>query len=69
MEGFLSTSLREDKGIEYSSNVILEITIKESHLDDDLDYGFAFLKEFSEYPFEEEVLINCFNVFQVKEVS
>ncbi len=70
MEGFLSTTLKFKLAKEFYTNVIIEIEINKSNLGDELDNGFVYmnLHNYSAYSSEEEVLINCMNIFKVKDV-
>ena len=74
MEGFLSSSLQQDislryffekKPEKYSKNALVEIVVKGENLGGDLDWGFAYIKDSSYYPNEEEVLFNPINIFRV----
>ena len=74
MEGFLSSSLEQDIGLRYlfekkseqkSKNTLVEIVVKSENLGGDLDWGFAYIKESSYFPNEEEVLFNPINIFRV----
>ena len=52
----------------FEGNALLEIILTgKGERDPDLDYGYADISELSEYSYEEEVLINPLNTFQVLE--
>ena len=43
----------------------MEIEVKTSNLGGAIDWGFAYLKEYSSHPTEEEVLFNPINIFKI----
>ena len=74
MEGFISTTGKKDMGmlLAFAKNVIFELIVPDCFQqprDDETDFGFLSIKEFSAYPQEEEYLFNVLNVFEVISIS
>ena len=65
MEGFMSTSLSYDKISNFIDNALIEITVFKDDLGGELDNGFAYLKEISEFSHEDEVVFNAINMFRI----
>ena len=65
MEGFLSTTLREEVSFLFARNVIFIIEVPVSNLNGPQDHGFAHMRSYSLYPAEKEVLFNAFNLFKI----
>jgi hypothetical protein len=65
MEGFLSTTLREEVSFLFASNALFIIDIPVSNLNGPQDHGFAHMSSYSLYPAEREVLFNAFNLFKI----
>ena len=56
----------------FAKNVIFEIIVPDSSWslrDDETDFGFLSIKEFSAYPQEEQYLFNVLNVFKIASIS
>ena len=58
MEGFISTTSKKDLGLlfAFAKNVIFEIIVPDASFrprEDETDFGFLSVKEFSNYPDEE----------------
>lgn len=74
MEGFTSTTAKKDMEMlhMFSSNVVFEIIVPDltqQPRDDETDFGFISVQEFSQFPQEEEYLFNVLNVFKILSIS
>ena len=45
------------------------VQIEEEERDEELDFGFAKIREYSSFPKEEEVLFNPLNTFRIEKVD
>ena len=73
LEGFISASLKEDIAVNHAMSrkyeAIIEISVKEDNMGGAMDWGFAYLRDYSSHASEEEVLFNPINVFKVVSFS
>ena len=67
--GFLSTSTDIATSEHFAKNLMLIIMVSESRRDEELDFGFAKIREYSRYPDEEEVLFNPLNTFLIEKIE
>ena len=68
MLGFISTSRKLITTRNFSGNALIEIIIGDKGLRDrQFDYGYADITYLSQHCYEEEVLINPLNTFQIVE--
>ena len=69
MEGFLSTSEREEFAETFVENALLKVRVPKAEGEEMMDYGFAKLtKDYSTHYIEEEVLFNAMNFFKIVNV-
>ena len=74
MEGFISTSGKKDLEVlmKFAENAIFEIVVPDDSVDrrdDETDFGFMSVVEYSFYPSEDEYLFNALNVFKILSVE
>lgn len=67
--GFLSTSTDLASCENFAKNLMFVITINQEERDEELDFGYAKIREYSQYPTEEEVIFNPLNTFQIQKIE
>ena len=67
--GFLSTSMEEDKARFFADNLLFIITVKDERRDSVLDFGYADISKYSDFPNEKEVVFNPLNTFKIIKID
>ena len=66
MEGFLSTTLSEERAAQFTLTLFMTINVPVKNLKGLHDNGFANISSCSDTPWEREVLFNAFNMFKIQ---